>query len=73
VAWATLGITQDRQKPEAVSERLHENRTEIAPELAWLHGLAAHGVPLVVSHDADTIARLVRQGVLANAVNLQNP
>jgi glyoxylase-like metal-dependent hydrolase (beta-lactamase superfamily II) len=73
VAWATLGITLDRQKPEAVSDRLHENRAAIAPELAWLHGLAAQGVPLVVSHDDDSITRLVRQGVLVNGLNLGNP
>lgn len=73
VAWATLGITLDRQKPEAVSDRLHENRAEIAPELAWLRGLAAQGVPLVVSHDDDSITGLVRQGVLVNGLNLGNP
>jgi glyoxylase-like metal-dependent hydrolase (beta-lactamase superfamily II) len=73
VAWATLGITLDRQKPEAVSDRLHENRSEIVPELAWLHSLAAQGVPLVVSHDDDSMMPLVRQGVLVDGLNLGNP
>jgi glyoxylase-like metal-dependent hydrolase (beta-lactamase superfamily II) len=73
VAWATLGITSDRQKPEAISERLHEDRAEIGPELAWLHRLAEEHVPLVVSHDEDSMTALVRQGVLVNGVDLNNP
>jgi glyoxylase-like metal-dependent hydrolase (beta-lactamase superfamily II) len=73
VAWAMAGVESNRQKPEAVSERLRENREQIAPEVAWLHGLAAQGVAVVVSHDDASVAALVRQGVLADDLDLRNP
>ncbi len=73
VAWAMAGIETGREKPEAVSRRLNENRTQIAPQLDWLHGLGARGVELVVSHDDASITALVRRGVLADDVDLRNP
>jgi glyoxylase-like metal-dependent hydrolase (beta-lactamase superfamily II) len=73
VAWAMAGVENDRQKPEAVSQRLHEDRQQIAPQVAWLHGLAAQHVAVVVSHDDASVTGLVRQGVLAGDVDLRNP
>jgi glyoxylase-like metal-dependent hydrolase (beta-lactamase superfamily II) len=73
VAWAMAGVEMDRQKPESVSERLHEHRQEITPELAWLHDIAQQHVPVVVSHDDDSINDLVRRGVLVNDLDLRNP
>lgn len=72
VAWAMAGVEGNRQKPEAVSQRLHEDRALIAPQVAWLHGLAAQHVAVVVSHDDDSVTGLVRQGVLADGVDLRN-
>jgi glyoxylase-like metal-dependent hydrolase (beta-lactamase superfamily II) len=73
VAWAMAGVETNRQKPEAVSQRLRENREQVAPQVAWLHGLAAQGVAVVVSHDDASVTGLVRQGVLADDVDLRNP
>lgn len=73
VAWAMAGVETNRQKPEAVSQRLHEDRALIAPQVAWLHGLAAQHVAVVVSHDDASVLGLVRQGVLADGVDLRNP
>lgn len=73
VAWAMAGVETTRQKPEAVSQRLHEDRALIAPQVAWLHGLAAQHVAVVVSHDDASVLGLVRQGVLADDLDLKNP
>jgi glyoxylase-like metal-dependent hydrolase (beta-lactamase superfamily II) len=73
VAWAMAGVETNRQKPEAVSQRLRENREQVAPQVAWLHGLAAQRVAVVVSHDDASVTALVRQGVLADDLDLRNP
>ncbi len=73
VAWAMAGVEGNRQKPEAVSQRFREDRALIAPEIAWLHGLAAQHVAVVVSHDDASVTGLVRQGVLADGLDLRNP
>ena len=67
------GVENNRQKPEAVSQRLHEDRQLIAPQVAWLHGLAGQHVAVVVSHDDASVTGLVRQGVLAGDVDLRDP
>jgi glyoxylase-like metal-dependent hydrolase (beta-lactamase superfamily II) len=73
VAWGLAGIETERQKPQTVSERLQENRAEIAPELAWLHHLYRQHVPVVVSHDDAELQTLLRQGTLVNDLDLKNP
>jgi glyoxylase-like metal-dependent hydrolase (beta-lactamase superfamily II) len=73
VAWAMAGVETNQQKPEAVSQRLRENREQIAPQVAWLHGLAAQRVAVVVSHDDASVTALVRQGVLVDDLDLRNP
>ncbi len=73
VAWAMVGVETNRQKPEAVSQRLREDRALVASGIAWLHGLAAQRVAVVVSHDDASVTGLVRQGVLVDGLDLREP
>lgn len=69
ITWAMAGIKQRRQKPEAASKEYAEDRTAIQQEIEWLHNLMGK-VNLVNCHDDDSIAALIRGGVLKEGLDL---
>lgn len=72
VVWGMAGVDQLRQKPEAASKRLGEDRLAIQQEIEWLHKLPAE-VTVINSHDGDAISRLVKAGVLSEGLDLTLP
>jgi glyoxylase-like metal-dependent hydrolase (beta-lactamase superfamily II) len=72
IAWAMAGVEQRRQKPETVSKELGEDRTAIQQQIEWLHNVMAK-VSLINSHDDDSIAALIREGVLKEGFDLRLP
>jgi glyoxylase-like metal-dependent hydrolase (beta-lactamase superfamily II) len=71
VAWFALGIDTQRQKPDSASRFMGEDRTAIGKELAWLKGVQAQGVTVVVSHDGSQLKSLAKHGVLSEGLILQ--
>jgi len=72
ITWAMAGIELQRQKPEGVSKDLGEDRAAIQKEIEWLHN-ATGKLNLVNSHDDDSIAAQIKQGVLEDGLDLQRP
>ncbi len=67
LAWQHEGLDLDRQRPEATSRSLAENRDEIRPQLEWARKIWQEGqVAIVLSHDSRLIDTLVSRGVLRN-------
>ena len=74
IAWVLAGVEQRRQKPEAQSARLGEDRAAIQQELEWLHNVMARtSIAVVNSHDDAWIAMRVREGVLEDGLDLRLP
>jgi glyoxylase-like metal-dependent hydrolase (beta-lactamase superfamily II) len=72
ITWAMAGIELQRQKPEAASKALGEDRAAIQKEIEWLHN-AGGKLNLVNGHDDDSIAAQIKQGVLEDGLDLQHP
>lgn len=68
ITWAMAGIELQRLKPEATSKLLGEDRTAIKMEMGWLRNVTGR-LNLVNSHDADSIAAQIKQGVLVNGLD----
>jgi glyoxylase-like metal-dependent hydrolase (beta-lactamase superfamily II) len=74
VVWHGAGIETEQQKPDSTSKQMHENRVEIGQEIAWLkHDVVPAGIAVAVSHDGTALQGLVRQGVLAQGLDLGKP
>jgi len=74
VVWHHAGIDMQRQKPDTVSRAMHEDRTPIGQEIAWLKNIAEPaGIAAAVSHDGTALQRLVRRGFLTDRLNLSAP
>ncbi len=72
LAWQHEGLETGRQRPEATSRALAENRDQIQPQLDWARQVAAAGrVAIVLSHDSRLIDSLVSRGVLRNDFDLR--
>jgi glyoxylase-like metal-dependent hydrolase (beta-lactamase superfamily II) len=61
IAWAMSGIETQRQKSEAASRSLGEDRASIGRQLEWLRRIASGGIIVVVSHDDDWLTALSRR------------
>jgi glyoxylase-like metal-dependent hydrolase (beta-lactamase superfamily II) len=72
ITWAMAGIARRREKPEAASKEYGEDRTSIQQEIEWLHNVMG-ATSLVNSHDDDSIAALIREGVLKDGLDLRLP
>jgi len=72
VTWAMSGIEQRRQKPEAASKEMSEDRTAIQQEIDWLNSIMAK-VTLINAHDDDAIVALIRKGALRDGLDLRRP
>jgi hypothetical protein len=67
-----LGVEQRRQKPEAGSREMGEDRTALQAELDWLHGLTARtGIQVANSHDDVWLGRLIAKGILVEGLELK--
>jgi glyoxylase-like metal-dependent hydrolase (beta-lactamase superfamily II) len=74
VAWLKAGVDGERQKPDSTIRFMHEDRTAIAQQLAWLkHVVEPAGVVVVISHDGAQLDRLAQSGVLVGALDLSEP
>jgi glyoxylase-like metal-dependent hydrolase (beta-lactamase superfamily II) len=72
ITWAMAGIELQRLKPEATSKLLGEDRTAIKTEIGWLRNVTGK-LNLVNSHDDDSIAAQIKQGVLEEGLDVQRP
>jgi glyoxylase-like metal-dependent hydrolase (beta-lactamase superfamily II) len=68
IVYSIAGIESQRQKPEATSRGLGEDRADLQQQLDWLHEVAKAGVNLIPCHDDAWLARLVDRGVLTNGL-----
>jgi len=74
VAWLKAGVDGERQKPDSTIRMMHEDRTAIAQQLAWLkHIVEPAGVVIVISHDGTELDRLAQRGLLLGALDLSEP
>lgn len=74
VAWLIKGIEGRRQKPEARSRYLGEDRAAIQQQLDWLHELmTVDRIVIVPCHDLAWLNGLVSRGVLDDDLDLTNP
>jgi glyoxylase-like metal-dependent hydrolase (beta-lactamase superfamily II) len=74
LAWQHEGLETDRQRPEATSRSLAEDRAELQPQLEWARRIWQDGVvAIVLSHDSRLLDSLVTAGVLTNDFDLRLP
>ena len=73
LVWQHEGLTEDRQKPEATSRALSEDRDALQAQMTWVRGLLRGGVAVVLSHDSRLLDSLVSSGVLASDFDLRRP
>ena len=70
VTWAMAGVEQRRQKPEAASKEMSEDRASIQQQIEWLHSIMAK-VTVANAHDDDSITNLIREGALKIGMDLR--
>jgi glyoxylase-like metal-dependent hydrolase (beta-lactamase superfamily II) len=71
LAWQHEGLETGRQRPEATSRSLAEDRDALEPQLEWARKIAQGGqVAVVLSHDSRLLDSLVARGVLMNDFDL---
>ena len=74
LAWQHEGLDLGRQRPEATSRSLAEDRDQLAPQLAWAQKIWHEGkVAIVLSHDSRLLDSLVTSGVLVSDFDLRLP
>ena len=67
LAWQHEGLLTNRQRPEATSRSLAEDRDALQPQLEWARKIAQGGeVAVVLSHDSRLLDSLIASGVLVN-------
>ncbi len=72
LAWQHEGLETGRQRPEATSRSLAEDRDALQPQLEWARKIAQVGdVAIVLSHDSRLLDSLVSAGVLVNDFDLR--
>jgi glyoxylase-like metal-dependent hydrolase (beta-lactamase superfamily II) len=74
VAWHMSGVDMQHQKPDSVSRQMHEDRTAVGQELAWLgHNVAPAAVTIAISHDGTELQALSKRGILSEGLDLTAP
>ncbi len=72
LAWQHEGLEMDRQRPEATSRSLVEDRAALQPQLEWARKIYRQGDPtIVLSHDSRLLDSLVSSGVLRGDFDLR--
>jgi glyoxylase-like metal-dependent hydrolase (beta-lactamase superfamily II) len=67
VSWSLKGIGDNKQRPDAESKSLKEDRDQVAAELAWLNTVFRDKhVTLLVSHDDATLSQLASSNTIGN-------
>jgi glyoxylase-like metal-dependent hydrolase (beta-lactamase superfamily II) len=69
IAWLSLGVETQRQKPDSTSRFMSEDRAAIGQQLSWLKDAEANGVSVVISHDGTQLQTLAKQGVLTAGID----
>ena len=71
LAWQLEGLTTARQRPEATSTRLGEDREAVQAQLEWARRIFEGGrVAIVLSHDSRLLDSLVARGTLRGGFDL---
>jgi glyoxylase-like metal-dependent hydrolase (beta-lactamase superfamily II) len=71
VVWMMAGLDRRRQKPEAVSRELGEDRVLLQQQIDWLAGLTnRQGIVVINSHDDKWLKALVQRGILKEDLDL---
>jgi len=71
LAWQLEGLTTSRQRGEATSARLGEDRAAVQAQLEWARHIHEAGrVSIVLSHDSRLLDSLVARGVLRDGFDL---
>jgi glyoxylase-like metal-dependent hydrolase (beta-lactamase superfamily II) len=71
LAWQHEGLETNRQRPEATSRSLAEDRDALQPQLDWARKIWQGGkVTIVLSHDSRLLDSLVAAGVLVSDFDL---
>jgi hypothetical protein len=74
IVWNMAGLELSHQKPDSVSHQMHEDRTTIQQQMAWLKNTAIPaGISVVVSHDGAELKALAQHGVLIEGLDLSGP
>lgn len=74
LAWQHEGLETDRQRPEATSRSLAEDRDQLQPQLDWARKIwQGKEVAIVLSHDSRLLDSLVNDGVLVSDFDLTRP
>jgi glyoxylase-like metal-dependent hydrolase (beta-lactamase superfamily II) len=72
LVWMMPGLTMNRQKPQAASDDIKEDRGAIQREIDWVRSLMDAGVIAVTpSHDKGQLDALVARGVLRVGLDLR--
>lgn len=65
LVWMMPGLIMNRQKPQAASDDMKEDRTAIQHEMDWIRSIMSAGtIAVTCSHDKRQLDSLVAQGVL---------
>jgi len=71
LAWQLEGLTTSRQRSEATSTRLGEDRAAVQAQLAWARRILEAGqVTIVLSHDGRLLDSLIARGVLRDGFDV---
>jgi glyoxylase-like metal-dependent hydrolase (beta-lactamase superfamily II) len=74
LVWLKEGLETGRQRPEATSKDLKEDRQAIQQQINWVRRIMRHDkITAVPSHDSRVLKTLVESGVLREDVDLTRP
>src|SRR5581483_5050041 len=65
LVWMMPGLTTNRQKPQAASDDLKEDRAALQQEMDWVRSIMSGGaIAVTCSHDRGQLDALVAEGIL---------
>jgi glyoxylase-like metal-dependent hydrolase (beta-lactamase superfamily II) len=74
LVWLKEGLETGRQRPEATSQDLKEDRQAIQQQINWVQRIMRHdNITAIPSHDSRVLRSLVQSGVLQEDLDLTRP
>jgi glyoxylase-like metal-dependent hydrolase (beta-lactamase superfamily II) len=74
LVWLREGLETGRQRPEAASKELKEDRQAIQQQINWVRRVVLHDkITAVPCHDSRVLKSLVQSGVLQEEMDLTRP
>jgi glyoxylase-like metal-dependent hydrolase (beta-lactamase superfamily II) len=71
LVWLKEGLETGRQRPEATSQDLKEDRQKVQQEIDWVRRIVRHdGITAIPSHDKRVFDSLTKRGVLQEGLAL---